>query len=223
MKPTKKRDFVTIIACIALVLICGGAFYFKLSILEFIPLIISIAIMFLQANVNRYAFLFGAVNSVLYAIAYLNMTLYVSALYALLISCPLQVITFLKWQKHTQNKTTALKSMSSKNRLLLFTAMAAGWLLLYLLFAVFGSKYLLFDNTVAVIGIVASILCAMRYTEYALLQVLSGAISTLLYAFMLLDDPRKAVWLVYSVYAAVCSMIAFVKTTRRTSENVSKK
>ena len=73
-----------ILAFIVLIYLVFGTLFFRLHIANVLPLFFSVFIMFLQSRVNRYAFLIGALNSILYAVAYFYMTLYSSAAYALL-------------------------------------------------------------------------------------------------------------------------------------------
>lgn len=200
-----------ILAFFVLIYLVFGIIFFRLHIANVLPLFVSVVIMFLQSRVNRYAFLIGAFNSILYAVAYFYMTLYSSAAYALFISFPLQVVTFFSWQKNTRQGVTDTRSFTKKGRLGLFLFMALTWTLLFILFSALESEYLIVDNTVAVIGIVATLLCTMRHSEYAALQVLANCISIVLYSYMTLKDPGRSVWLVYSVYSAVCSTVAFIK------------
>ena len=173
-----------ILAFFVLIYLVFGTFFFRLHIANVLPLFVSVVTMFLQSRVNRYAFLIGALNAVLYAVAYFYMTLYSSAAYALFISFPLQVITFFSWQKNTRQGVTNTRSFTKKGRLMLFLFMALTWTLLFILFSALESEYLIVDNTVAVIGIVATLLCTMRYSEYAALQVLTNCISIVLYSYM---------------------------------------
>ncbi len=200
-----------ILAFFVLIYLVFGTFFFRLHIANVLPLFVSVVIMFLQSRVNRYAFLIGALNSILYAVAYFYMTLYSSAAYALLISFPLQVITFFSWQKNTHQGVTDIRRFTKKGRLGLFLFMALTWTLLFILFSALESEYLIVDNTVAVIGIVATLLCTMRYSEYAAFQVLTNCISIVLYSYMALKDPGRSVWLIFSVYSTVCSSVAFIR------------
>lgn len=68
---------------------------YKPSAFLYIPLFVSVLVMLLQARVSRYAFLVGGINSVLYMISYIKMSLYAMAIYSISVSFPLQMITFL--------------------------------------------------------------------------------------------------------------------------------
>jgi len=205
-----------VIACLASIMFCYliiSWYWFRLPVMRVLPLMISICVMFLQANVNRYAFLLGGLNSLLYAFAYCSMTLYTSAAYAVLFSFPLQIVTFFNWKRNSQGTETRTRSLSLKGRLLLGGAMFVSWLALCVVFSALGSRYLIWDNTTSVLGIVASILCMLRYSEYTVFQIIGSLISIMMFGAMLQDDPSQIVWLVYTIYAAICSVSALVKMT----------
>ena len=90
-------------------------------------------------------------------------------------------------------------------------AMLLSWMVLCMVFSVLGSPYLIWDNTTSVLGIVASILCMLRYSEYTVFQIIGSIISIMMFGAMLKDDPSQIVWLVYTVYATICSVSALIK------------
>lgn len=196
-------------------LIVIGILHYRPSPFLFIPLLVSAVVMFLQSRVNRYAFLIGAINSILYAIAYIKMSLYATALYAITVSCLLQIVTFINWQRYTTPKETKLRKMSGKVRGILFGGMLAGWLLLYLIFLRFNSQYLLLDNSVAVLGTISTILCALRFKEYTFLQVVGSIIGIITYILMLNEDPSRIIWVVSSANAIICACIAWINMNKQ--------
>ena len=203
------------IAAITFVLILVLSVVFKPEILTVLPLFVSIIVLFLQSQVSRYSFLIGTFNSVFYAVAYYLMGLYSLCAYALLVSTPITLCTFLLWNKNTTNGETKTRSMTAVQRLLLFGSMALVWVVLFAIFSAFDSSYLVLDNTLSVLGIAASILCVFRLSEYAVLNVVSGVVNIVLYSVMVSDDISKIVWLVFTVYSATCSVMAFINMTRR--------
>ena len=165
--------------------------------------------MLLQSRVNRYAFIVGAINAILYAIAYMKMSLHATALYAILVSCPMQVMIFVNWSRYTNQRETKLRKMSVKSRVELFGGMLAGWLLLYMIFSGWNSQYLLLDNSVAVLGTISTVLCALRFKEYTFLQILTNAISFTTYLMMVEAEPSRIIWVISSVNAIVCTWLAW--------------
>lgn len=196
-------------------LLAAGIFYYKPSIFLYIPLLVSVVIMFFQSKVNRFAFLIGGINAVLYAVSYVKMSLYSTALYALVISCPLQLMTFFNWNKHTKKNKTELKEMTLKKKTALLLCMIFGFLLLYTVFLKFNSQYLFFDNCISVLGIVASVLCLLRFKEYIFLQILCNAISLVTFLIMIKNEPSRIIWVINSANAVISSCVALKNMNKK--------
>lgn len=211
---TKTRLQLTPIKILAILIFCCMAFfsiYFKLGVLEVLPFFISIVVLFLQTRVSRYAFLVGALNSVLYAAVFWHMTLYSQAVYSFLVSFPFQIATFLNWQKHTEKGVTEVRSFSARGRVLLFAGMIALWTVLYVIFSAFGSQYLIWDNTISVLGIVGTILGTLRYSEMALLGIPGRICEVWQYSAMVQNDISRLPFLIYAIYCLICVIVTFIK------------
>ena len=92
---------------------------------------------------------------------------------------------------------------------MLFGGMLVGWLILYMIFSGFNSKYLLLDNSIAVLGTISTILCALRFKEYTFLQILTNAISFTTYLMMVEAEPSRIIWVISSANAIVCTWLAW--------------
>jgi len=208
--------------CVSFCLIIAGIIYFRPEPLMFLPVVVSALVMFLQSRVNRYAFFVGAINAVLYTIAYIKMSLYATAAYALLVSGTLQVLAFINWSKHTDKNETDIKSMTWGLRIKLLTGMALLWGIIYLIFAKFNSEYLVLDSTITVLGIIATILSTLRYKEYLPLQILLKAFSLFTYILMLSVDPSRIIWVISGANGIICSFIAIISINRRKKQCTEK-
>lgn len=215
---TKNKVFKTPmfwIASILLVVIISCGIIFKTHPIKVLPLCISCFVMFLQARVNRYAFLLGGLNSIIYACSGILMRLYASAASAFFMSFPLQVITFINWSKNTTDGETETKKLGIRARFGLFGGMVALWGVLFVIFAGLGSPYMVLDNTATVLGVVTTVLCMLRYSEYAILQLVGSCISLVTYIVLTVDDISNIVWIIYTAYSLVCIFLAFVTMNKR--------
>lgn len=213
----RKPKFNEILAIFTTILLIIGTIIFTPPWYDIVPLFVSIVVMFLSSNVNRYTFLLGGLNSILYTVAYLYMTLYSQAAQALLISFPFQIASFIAWSKNTNDGQTAIKRFSTKGRILLFATMMSAWVVLYIIFSLLNSSYLILDNTVTVIATASTVLALLRYSEYAILSLIGSVINLVLFVQVTIDTPDKCIWLVYSAYSAICVLIAFIKMNKRSS------
>lgn len=73
--------------------------------------------------------------------------------YAILISCPMQLITFARWQKNRRRGTTRFRKLSWKQRGWIDAGFVLSWAGLLSVLKSIGSDYALFDNTVTLLGI----------------------------------------------------------------------
>lgn len=206
---------LTWIALAMLVCIITCGFVFKTHPIKVIPLCISCFVMLLQANVNRYAFLLGGLNSLIYAASSVSMQLYAGALNCIAVSFPLQVITFINWRKNTKDGQTETKRLSAKNRILGVLMMLGLWAVLYLIFSGLDSPYMVLDNTASVLGLVTTVLCMLRYSEYAILQLVGSCFSMATYIQLTADDISNIVWIIYTGYSLVCTVISFINMSRQ--------
>ena len=172
------------------------------------PLYVSLFIMFLQTKANRFGYLLGGVNALLYTAAYFSMRLYGSALYALCVSFPLQIITFIRWGKRAYGNSTILNRLTNKQRIIWALGGASVWVLLYLLLSAFGSAYLILDNTITILGIIATIFGMLALIEFQFLQITCGIVSCILYIAMVKDDLSQSTYLIYTIYSLICQMMS---------------
>lgn len=216
----KNNKLLCLLELTTFVLILVTGIIFKQSFWKMLPLCISLIIMFLQANVNRYAFLLGSANTLLYTASYFSMTLYVSAAYALFFSFPLQLVTFFTWNKKTDNNVTELKRLSKPKLILMLLACTVLWGIMFVVFSLFDSSYMVLDNTQAILGILATVLCLLRFSEYTFFMILGGIISTVMYVTMLKEMPEQITYLVYTIYSVVCMLIGYINMKKNNIRTV---
>lgn len=216
----KKNKLLCLLELITFVLILVTGIIFKQSFWRVLPLCISLVNMFLQANVNRYAFLLGSVNALLYTAAYFSMTLYVSAAYALFFSFPLQLVTFFAWNKKTNKNITELRRLSKPKLILMLLACAVLWGIMFVVFSLFDSSYIVLDNTQAILGILATVLCLFRFSEYTFFMILSGINGAVMYATMLQEMPDQITYLIYNVYSVACMLIGCINMRKNNIKTV---
>ena len=120
---TISPEMLVIMGVTAILIMTTGIIY-KQSPLRMIPLYVSLIIALMQSGVSRYAPLIGSVNSLLYAAVYGYYRLYASMAYAVLVSCPLQVVTFINWSRNPWKGSTILKKLTNRQRILVFAGSA---------------------------------------------------------------------------------------------------
>lgn len=194
---------VTGIAILVTGIICKQEFFLM------IPLFISLFVMAFQSEANRLGPLMGAVNSLIYTGCYIYMGVYLSAVQALLLSFPLQLITFFRWKKNAYKKTAVFKKMSTKMRVGFLICVLALWSALAAGCYYFKYEYALLDSILFLLGVIVQILTMLAYIEYTYLWIVQAVIGLFLNVQMVIVDTKETTYLIYGVYALYCVIGAF--------------
>ena len=196
------------------ILVGAAAILTKCPVYRIIPLYVSLFVMFLQMKAYRVSFLLGGLNAAYYSVVHYFVGLYGLALYSLLVACPIQIVTYIRWKKRAYKHSTLLKKLSWKQRIFSGSIFAVIWCLLYGVLSLFGSGYLILDNSASVIGAAANIASLLYLIEFPYIQCVSLFINILLYINMVPSDPMQWTFLIYTVYALICAIISAVYMQR---------
>ncbi len=218
-----KKWVMPVLLGAAFVLITVSGILVRQNILFLMPLYISLVVATFNSRVSRYGSLLGGINSVFYAAVYLYYGLYANALYALTMSCPLQLITFFRWKKRPWGHSTVFRKMSAKQRVLTLTGFAAAWVLVHLALKALGSSYLFIDTFSTLIGLLTTLLTMLAYAEYTWIMLPNALVTTITYCAMTRDNPEQLPYVIYSLYGLLCTCIAFVRVRRLYAEQQAAK
>lgn len=141
------------VAAVTGVLIIVFGIIFRQPVIKMLPFLISLFVMMLQGKANRYGFLAGALNSIIYIYVYWILGVYSTMAYVLLFSCPIQLFTFFNWQKHSYEKSVAFKKMSKKLRIFTAVAYVLAWVGVYIVLKMLKSEVAVLDTTSSLIGV----------------------------------------------------------------------
>lgn len=205
---TKKDIFVFILMALTAVLITAAGIIYKQNFLRILPLYVSLVIGLLQSRVNRFASLLGSANSILYGVVYIWYKLYGSGVSALLFSCPIQILTFIRWNKNKSGESTVLRKMTWRQRILLTVGFAVLLVALWFVLPLFGSQYVFLDSATTLLGILIYFLTMFAYIEYPVFMIANGIINIALYIEMVAESPETMTYLIFSVYSFVCTLFA---------------
>lgn len=208
MKKSKKDLFIFILMLLTAVLISAAGIYYRQNFLLFLPLYVSLIIGMLQSRVNRFASLLGSFNSLVYGAVYIHYNLLGSAFSALLFSFPIQLLTFIRWNKNKVGSTTRLRKMTARQRILLSVGFAAALVALWFLLPLIGSEYVYLDSATTLLGILIYFLTMFAFIEYPIFMLVNGAINIVLYITMLKNSPDILTHLIFAVYSYVCTVFA---------------
>ena len=186
----------------------------NVSFFIIMPLFVSLIVMLLQSQANRYAFLLGGINSLIYAAVDFSFTLYSSAASAILISFPIQLITFIRWNKRAYKKSTHFYRLSFSWRILTGAISISLFILLNIVFYKFGSPYMFLDNIVFVTSILTYVLTLFSFIEYPIVQIIGNFVSFGMNIAIFITNPSRLPFLIYNIYSLCCIMRAAISVLK---------
>ncbi len=203
---------------ICAILITVTGILFKQSLLRIIPLYVSLVVGLLQSRANRFSYLLGGLNCIIYTVAYISFGLYATAASTLLFSCPVQLITFWRWSKRSYKQSTEFRTLKPIHWLLGGIGFAVCFILVRFVLKTAQSNYPTLDNLATLVGLAVSLLSLLSFREYSWLMPVTGVINLILYAVMTADDPAQVTYLIYAVNSMICIIGQFFSVRRLYAE-----
>ena len=218
----KTNLFLCITVAVTFVSILVTGIVFHQEFWRMLPLFISLVVMLLQAKVNRYAYLIGGLNSVLYAVAYFSMGIRESALSALLMSFPFQIVTFILWQRKTKGNVTKLRKLNIPAIIGISAAFALSWVVMFFWFPhdkTASTFTVVMDTTTTLLGFVTTILTLFRFREYIVTQIIATPLTLAMHVMIMVNgNMANITYVIYTVYTVICLVMALVRIRKQKTE-----
>ncbi len=165
---------------------------------------------------KRSSFLFGMVNTVLYALVALEARYYGEVMLNLLYYLPMNFVGWFVWKKHMDEESGEVKKtrLSLKGSALIYGLTAAAIFLYGLVLKAMGGNLPYIDSMSTVVSVSAQILSIKRLREQWVLWIAVDVVTVIMWAVNYLQGGETiatlAMWSVYLVNA----VIMFVKWDR---------
>ena len=195
------RRFLLVLTAIAITTtycIFPSPFYLVL------PLYISLFVGMLTSKANRYSFLIGGLNSILYTITYISLGIYMQAFQAFFFSCLLQLATFFTWSKRAYKDSTVFRRMNKWMYIAFGGSFAVIYCTAIFVLKLLGSHYIYLDTFTALLGVFVTILHLCSFREAPFVHAFSATFGLSLSLAMSLDDPARLPFLISGLYGAIC-------------------
>ena len=208
-------DYIPMFACASLILFFAIAG--KQTVIKTLPTLVTLMVQLLLVHANRYAFLLGGINALIYGAAYWSEDLYFSVISSVLISAPIQIYSFFHWRAHSGGLHTRLRLLPLPRLLVILLLTLGGWLALYFscksLFET--AAYPLWDSLLFVLGITVSLLAARRSVESQYINLISCVINIVIWILLTVKTPGNVNYVIISLYNLFRVAQAAVNWTRQ--------
>lgn len=213
-----------VLLSITFILLLAFGILNKQKFIKLFPSVVSLVVYILSSRANRYAYLLGGLNSLVYAVGFAMEGLYASVCSAVSISFPLQIATFFRWKKRGYKQATEFRKMNIRQEFLLGASALAFWFVLFVFVRQIPSaKQSVFDVAGFVFGIYATVLTVFAYMEALAFNVINIINNALLWTMTILANNAANVTYVISAsfqfYCTVCMCITWIKLYRAQKTN----
>ena len=158
-------------------------------------------------------YVFGTVNTLLYAAAAWQAKYYGDVMLNLLYYFPTNILGWFVWKKNidTQTQEVTKKRMTVRQDIIVTAICAAGILAYSFVLRLLGGNLPLIDSMSTVLSVAAQILMIKRFTEQWVIWILVDAVSVIMWAVDFVNGTQSlAVLLMWIIYLAN-AIIMFVK------------
>jgi nicotinamide mononucleotide transporter len=162
------------------------------------------------------SYIFGMVNTVLYAYIAYGAKYYGDVMLNLLYYVPMNVVGWVMWNKHinAQTKEVEKKQMTGKWRILVFLGAALGVYLYGLILKKMGGNLPFIDSITTVLSVVAQILCVKRFMEQWVLWIIINVASVIMWIMAFFNGGESIATLIMWSVFLLNAVFMFVKWNR---------
>ena len=205
-----KIKFDYVIIAVYVILLTVLSIVFKQMFIKVLPCYISLVVMLLQARANKYCFLLGALNSIIYAVGYYFEKVYGSLAEALILSFPIQMITFFVWKRNEGKSQSKTRNLTLKQALITVASFVVVWIGMYFVFKAIGDSSPILDNSIFVLSLVIYVYTLFGIVESRLLLIVSCCISLTMWTIKTFYDIKSITYVLLSVYNLYMCIKGFV-------------
>ena len=212
----KELKWYEIIMIVIMVFIAGLAVYkaivnptsttspLWLTLVNFVSAVCGIICIFFCAKANVSNFIFGLVNTVVYAIYLLYYKIYGTFCLEVLFYLPMNIASWINWARHRDKKMpekTMAKHLTIKQHIISVIGVLVTIFVTYEILVRVGGTVAFLDALTVAIGIVATILELYRYAEQYIWWIITDIIAVIMYIvhFDTVYLTKKTIYLIMAI------------------------
>lgn len=176
----------------------------KTSVLQIIAAVSGVIYVFGVALENRYAQLFGIVNSVLYGLIMYNSGILGTAIYDIVYCMPMQIYTFFRWGKTKDGKKVIkISRYSNLQRVGIIMAILAAVFVYYIIAIKLNIQFALIDGASVILGALGLYMASNKKIEQWYCFIASNIVMVVLWSVKSIGDISNitmvAMWIIYII------------------------
>jgi nicotinamide mononucleotide transporter len=175
-----------------------------LTIVNFISAICGVICVFFCAKASVSNFIFGLVNTLVYAVYLIYYRIYGTFFLEILFYLPMNIASWINWAKHRdkiEQEKTKSKRLTLKQKIISVIMVAVVTTITYIILKHVGGTVAFLDALTVAIGIVATILELYRYAEQYVWWLITDIIAVTMYIvhFDTVYLTKKTIYLIMAI------------------------
>ena len=219
-KSFKDLKWYEIIMIVIMIFIAGMAVYqalanpaststpLWLTIVNFISAVCGIICIFFCAKANVSNFIFGLVNTIVYAIYLMYYKIYGTFYLEVLFYLPMNIASWINWARHrdkVEKEKTKTKRLTVKQHILSVIFVGVVTTITYIILKKVGGTVAFLDALTVAIGIVATVLELYRFAEQYVWWIITDIIAVIMYIvhFDTVYLTKKSIYLIMAIIGLI--------------------
>ncbi len=217
----KKIEVIWLTLAVAVTV--GLSLYWKDNIIGILAATTGVMCVVLTGKGKMSSYIFGMVNTVLYAYVAFGAKYYGEVMLNLLYYVPMNVVGWILWKKNMNNENNEVvkERLTLKWQAVLVIVSAAGIYLYGLILRLLGGSLPFVDSMSTVLSVVAQYLCVKRYMEQWVVWIVVDVVTVIMWAIDFANGGESiATLIMWSVYL-LNAIFMFVKWYRESKKEVA--
>ena len=171
--------------------------------MSIISSVAGVAYVLLVAKERRIAFIFGAINVLLYGLILLKESVYGGVIYNIVYSLPMMIYGYFAWGKKAKEKNSGVKNLSKKTRIILVIVFAIAIVVYSQILKYMGGNQTILDSITTLLGFLGIYLMTNKYMEQWQTWIIVNFANVLMWVILVQQDitnlPVLLMWLIYLI------------------------
>ncbi len=215
----KKWEVIWLIICCTI--IAGLSIYWKDSLMGIISATAGVACVVCTGKGKLSAYLFGTVNSLLYAIISYKAHFYGEVMLNAFYYFPMQFYGFYVWSKNMNTETNEVnkKEMSIKGRIIMITTVTIAVVVYGYILKKMGGQLPYVDALSTVVSVVGMIISIKMYMEQWILWLVVDAVTVVMWVVAFKNGSDSIATLLMWIVYLVNAVVMYVKWRKEIKQN----
>lgn len=188
---------------IANIIVLIGGIYQKSELVSIISSVSGVIYVLLVAKERKIAFVFGAINVLLYGLILLKQNVYGGVIYNIFYSLPMMIYGYFAWGKKSKEKNSGIRNLGKKAKIILILVFTIAIIIYSQILKYMGGNQTILDSITTILGFLGIYLMTNKYMEQWITWIIVNASNVLMWIILVNQNitnlPVLLMWFIYLI------------------------